>query len=261
MIGAGEARDVRGRQREEAFEHPERARQAKAYASDEDEDVWIDAESFESGGGRTPSRSQSRSREESGTRSSIPSRTQSQAPSGFPRAAGADPLLSKEQTSGSAPARRSGSAPRAEAAAGAAAQDSAGGPSAPRQSPDADERQILTEHQTPRSEPAPNHRDDSLYDFPTAGTRASSNGLELTEFPSELDAAYARLDADAALHATTISTGGVWTRSTFESLLTRSARVEYVGPTAQAEARAAAFDLLDALSRRCVRCGARESLS
>lgn len=140
-----------------------------------------------------------------------------------------------------APKRRSpvaaGSAPQSSfggsASAGAGRASSGSLPRLPKDSP------------KPRSAPRP--ADDG-----STGTSlpSSSATRDHTKIPVLLDAAYARFDADAALHATTVSAGSVWERSTYRSLLSPSRVVEEVGAGPRAEATAAAFDLLDALSRR-----------
>jgi hypothetical protein len=72
---------------------------------------------------------------------------------------------------------------------------------------------------------------------------------DLTKVPVELDGNYERLDPDSALRATIIAPSGAWTKKSWASILSKEPRVETLGSDEQKTARAAAFDLLDALSR------------
>jgi len=78
---------------------------------------------------------------------------------------------------------------------------------------------------------------------------AAAGGRDLTRVPAQLDAAYERLDLDHALRAATIAVGGPWERSQLPSLLSRAAVSSQLHEDEQQGAKAAAFDLLDALSR------------
>lgn len=72
---------------------------------------------------------------------------------------------------------------------------------------------------------------------------------DLTKVPGELDAAYEALDRDSALRPTIITPGATWRKKAYASLLSRAATDTALGKPEQESARAAAFDLIDALSR------------
>lgn len=86
---------------------------------------------------------------------------------------------------------------------------------------------------------------------PAADEEASAlcGARDLTKVPGELDAAYEALDRDSALRPTIITPGATWRKKAYASLLSRAATDTTLGKTEQESARAAAFDLLDALSR------------
>ena len=92
---------------------------------------------------------------------------------------------------------------------------------------------------------------------PAAGTppadeeeaAALCGARDLTKVPGELDAAYEALDRDSALRPTIITPGVTWRKKAYASLLSRAATDSTLGKAEQDSARAAAFDLLDALSR------------
>ena len=77
---------------------------------------------------------------------------------------------------------------------------------------------------------------------------AGMSSRDLSQVPRELDTQYERLDTDNALRPTIITPVGPWTKVSQASLLAKPTR-ESLDTTAQATARGAAFDLLDALSR------------
>ena len=72
---------------------------------------------------------------------------------------------------------------------------------------------------------------------------------ELTSLPRDLDAAYSVLDPDSRLRPVVITPGGPWVRASYASLLSRTPVETALDAASQASSRAAAFDLIDALSR------------
>jgi len=93
---------------------------------------------------------------------------------------------------------------------------------------------------------------------PGAAADAAAGGAEedaedaardLTKVPVQLDGNYERLDPDSALRATIIAPNGAWAKKSWASILSKEPKSETLGSDEQKSARAAAFDLLDALSR------------
>ena len=77
----------------------------------------------------------------------------------------------------------------------------------------------------------------------------ASGGRDLTKMPAVMDAAFERLDHDNALRPTVITPSSPWSMKRLPSLLARAATTSTLYEDEQYEAKAAAFDLLDALSR------------
>ena len=71
---------------------------------------------------------------------------------------------------------------------------------------------------------------------------------DLTKIPIELDAQYEALDTESALHATTITPDGDWTKKAWASILATQPTTRRLNAL-QATERGEAFDLIDALSR------------
>ncbi len=84
---------------------------------------------------------------------------------------------------------------------------------------------------------------------PAAGGEEGDDARDITKVPVELDGNYERLDPDSALRATIIAPSGPWAKKSWASILSKEPKREALGSDEQKAARAAAFDLLDALSR------------
>jgi hypothetical protein len=82
-----------------------------------------------------------------------------------------------------------------------------------------------------------------------ADASGGAGGRDLTKVPAALDAAFERLDHDNALRPTVITPASPWAKKSQASLLARSLTEATLHEDAQRDAKAAAFDLLDALSR------------
>lgn len=72
--------------------------------------------------------------------------------------------------------------------------------------------------------------------------------IDYTAIPAELDKRYEALDEDSALRPTTITTGPRWELSSQAGLLSKP-KTTSLHKKEQADSKAEAFDLLDALSR------------
>ena len=72
---------------------------------------------------------------------------------------------------------------------------------------------------------------------------------DLTKVPGELDRQYEALDTDSALRATIITPEGPWVKKSSKSLLSTTRDTTIMAADEQATAKAAAFDLIDALSK------------
>jgi hypothetical protein len=71
---------------------------------------------------------------------------------------------------------------------------------------------------------------------------------DLTQVPAELDRQYEELDVDAALHATIITPSGPWQKESWPSLLSKKRDSSELDGDDQSREKAAAFDLIDAVS-------------
>ena len=89
--------------------------------------------------------------------------------------------------------------------------------------------------------------DDMLADELEAD--ADAGGGDLTKVPAAMDAAFERLDHDNALRPTVITPSSPWSLKQLPSLLARSTTTSTLYDDKQRDAKTAAFDLLDALSR------------
>ena len=212
MVGAGEAHEIRGRQQEDAYD-PTQSNSAVAAS--------LSAPPAES--------------------VSPPADSASMAGPPVDRSTGLARMFDFAYAGAAAPKRRSpgasGSAPTS--SAGGSARAGSGSLPSDRATPG-----LPKDTAKRRSAPRPTDEGNTGTTIPSSTTR------DHTTIPVLLDAAYARFDADAALHSTTVSAGSIWERSTYRSLLSRTRQIESIGAGLQAEATAAAFDLLDALSRR-----------
>ena len=84
----------------------------------------------------------------------------------------------------------------------------------------------------------------------TIGT-ASAGTADFTAIPAALDAKALRLDADSALRSTIITVGETWAKKAQNGLIASKASIvaSSLAKAGQKDARSAAFDLLDALTR------------
>ena len=86
---------------------------------------------------------------------------------------------------------------------------------------------------------------------PTPSATAAAvdfTALDFTALPRILEAAYSRLDADAAIRPTRVAVGEVWRRRAQKAMLAPPVESE-LHPAEQGREKQKAFDLLDALSR------------
>jgi hypothetical protein len=83
---------------------------------------------------------------------------------------------------------------------------------------------------------------------PEAGGGAEGGAVDFTKVPAELDARFEEHDVDGALRATTIKVGPIWQKRSQKALLAKPTN-STLGEAEQKSGKAAAFDLLDGLSR------------
>ena len=77
---------------------------------------------------------------------------------------------------------------------------------------------------------------------------AEGGAVDFTKVPAELDARFEEHDVDGALRATTIKVGPIWQKRSQKALLAKPTN-STLGEAEQKSGKAAAFDLLDGLSR------------
>ena len=84
-----------------------------------------------------------------------------------------------------------------------------------------------------------------------SGGAASAGTADFTAIPAALDAKALRLDADSALRSTIITVGETWAKKAQNGLIASKASIvaSSLAKAGQKDARSAAFDLLDALTR------------
>jgi len=105
---------------------------------------------------------------------------------------------------------------------------------------------------SPAPSPAPAAPDASAgttFGTPAEEEEAPAVGRDVTKVPGELDRAYEQLDSDSALRPAIITPSSPWTKRSTASLLSKTPITSSLGTEEQKTARAAAFDLLDALTR------------
>merc|ERR1712100_92539 len=83
---------------------------------------------------------------------------------------------------------------------------------------------------------------------PASAEEAVSRCRDYTQVPTELDAAFDKLDRDNALRPTIIKAGDVWTKKSQKALLAQPSS-ESLYSDEQKKEKEAAFDLLDALTK------------
>ena len=77
---------------------------------------------------------------------------------------------------------------------------------------------------------------------------AEGGAVDFTKVPAELDARFEKHDVDGALRATTVKVGPIWQKRSQKALLAKPTN-STLGEAEQKSGKAAAFDLLDGLSR------------
>ena len=83
---------------------------------------------------------------------------------------------------------------------------------------------------------------------PEAGGGTEGGAVDFVKVPAELDARFEEHDVDGALRATTIKVGPIWQKRSQKALLAKPTN-STLGEAEQKSGKAAAFDLLDGLSR------------
>jgi len=94
-------------------------------------------------------------------------------------------------------------------------------------------------------EPAEDKKEDSKG---AADLAAENVGFDFTQLPNKLDAAFSKLDEDAALRPTILNVGGLWTKDFKKGLLSAPSNTT-LGVSEQQKEKNKAWDLLDALTR------------